>query len=266
MVGKFAFTDFHVHTRWSLDIAKNGPNFEDYVKVAEKDKINVCFLDHYELYYVENSTDDPFHGNTLPRYLEEVDKIKESYKFALSGLEMDYYPNRERQLREFMDEFEKQFDFIAGTIHETDPEYPFTTREKLVQLVKKKPIKQIVDEFFILSKQMIESKIFKNICHLDTIFRYINAKDIVPPIHCDTSDARALELGRLCVKNNIKIEYNLSGLKYPIGRTFPSKTVINTLKKEGAQIFVGSDSHSIDYFKTKIPEVKQAYKWLEQVK
>ena len=263
---KFKYTDYHVHTKWSHDIAKIGPSFEDYARIAEKNKINICFLDHYELYYIENDKSYPFYEGKIEKYLEEIDKIKEVYDFVLSGLEVDYYIDYEIQLMEFMDEFEKQFDFIAGTLHEPYIGLPITTRVKLAELLEKKHVKEVVDSFFKLSKKMIESKIFQNICHLDTIFRYINVKDLVPSFDTDISDERVLNLGKLCIKNNLNIEYNLSGLKFPIGRPFPSKSVITQLKREGAKIFVGSDSHSINYFRTSISKVKKAYKFLNKIK
>ena len=262
---KFKYTDFHVHSRWSHDIAKLGPSFEDYARIAEKNHINICFLDHYELYPIEVDKNYPFYGDgKIEQYLEELDRIKENYEFVLSGLEVDYYIDREMELWEFMDNYKKDINFIAGTLHETVTGFPFTTREKLLKLLKKAKIKAIVDEYFDLMERMISSKIFKNICHLDTIFRYINTKDLSPTFDVDVSDERILELGRLCIKNKQKIEYNLSGLRYPIARSFPSKQIIKKLKKEGAKIFVGSDSHSINYFRTRIRKVKKAYKYLRK--
>ena len=92
---KFKYTDYHVHTNWSLDIVENGPKFEDYILVAEENRINVCFLDHYELYYVEKDKKTPFHDENIYNYLEEIDTLKETYDFILSGLEVDYYPEKE---------------------------------------------------------------------------------------------------------------------------------------------------------------------------
>ena len=263
---RFNYTDFHVHTYWSHDIATNGPSFEEYTIIAEKGKINVCFLDHYEFFYIEHDKNYPFYGGKIEQYLEEIDTLKESYDFVLSGLEVDYYKEYENKLREFMDNYSSQFDFIAGTIHETDLGLPVTTRDLLLKLLTKRKMKDIVDHFFDLTKEMINSKIFQNVCHLDTIFRYINERDLKPTLDTDTSDDRVLELGKLCVKNNIGIEYNLSGLNFPIGRTFPSKSVIIHLKKNGAKIFIGSDSHSIKSFQMNIKRVKKAYKFLNQTK
>ena len=263
---KFKYTDYHIHCApWSHDIGKLEPSFEDYARIAEKNKINICFLNHYEIHPIEEDINYPFYGEgKIEQYLEELDRIKENYKFVLSGLEVDYYIDREMELWEFMDNYKKDIDFIAGTLHETVTGFPFTTREKLLKLLKKEKIKSIVDEYFDLMERMINSKIFKNICHLDTVFRYINTKDLSPTFDVDVSDERVLELGRLCIKNKQHIEYNLSGLSYPIARSFPSKQIIKKLIKEGAKIFVGSDSHSINYFRTRIHKVKKAYKYVKK--
>ncbi|MFW9818746.1 MAG: hypothetical protein ACFFE5_03970 [Candidatus Thorarchaeota archaeon] len=260
---RFKFTDFHVHTRpWSTDVAQDGPNFEDYIKIAEKHQINVCFLDHYELYYVENDKTNPFHGGKINDYLEEIDVFKETYEFILSGLEIEYYENKELKLMELMDDYENEFDFIGGSIHEWIIGYPITTKKGLEKLLEKIPMKKIIDDYFEVSKKMINSQIFKNICHLDTIFRYINNNYFVPEDNCDVSDNRILDLGRLCIKNNLRIELNLSGLRFPIKRSFPSMDVIKALIEEGGNIFIGSDSHSLDYFEQQIPKLIDAYKKL----
>ncbi|MFX0023780.1 MAG: PHP domain-containing protein [Candidatus Hermodarchaeota archaeon] len=260
---RFKFTDFHVHTRpWSVDVAPEGPTFEDYLKIAEENQINVCFLDHYELYYVENDKTNPFYNGKISDYLEEIDVLKETYDFILSGLEVEYYEDKELTLLELMDDYGKEFDFIAGSIHEWIIGYPITTKNGLTRLLEKIPMKKIIDDYFEVSVKMINSQIFKNICHIDTIFRYINKNDFIPEDDCDISDNRILDLGRLCIKNNLQVELNLSGLRFPVKRPFPPMDVIKQLKDEGARVFVGSDSHSLDYFEDKIPKVIDAYRVL----
>ncbi len=263
---KYKYTDYHVHSKgWSEDVADDGPTFEDYILVAEEHQINVCFLNHYELYYIEINKNNPFHNGRVNDYLEEIDKLKETYDFILSGLEVDYYEDREILLMEFMDDYEKELDFIGGTIHEWIKGYPITSKERLSSLLDKVPMKKIIDDYFEVSRKMINSKIFKNICHIDTIFRYINNNEFKPEDDCDVSDNRVIDLGRLCIKNNIKIEVNISGLKFPIKRTFPSLNVVKKLKNEGASFFVGSDSHSLQYFENKIPKLLEMYSYLDSI-
>ncbi len=261
---RFEFTDYHVHTNWSHDIKTNGPSFEDYAKIAEKHEINICFLDHFELYYVENDSNYPFYGNKIEQYLAEVNAIKNKYDFVLSGLEVDYYPDREGEIKRFLRDYSKKFDFLAGSIHETAYEHPVTTREKLLTLLAYTPVKKVIDDYFVFMERMIKSNLFNRICHLDTVFRYINRNDISPTPDCDISEERVLKLGRFCVKHGLSIEWNLSGEKFPIARTSPSQEVIATLKSEGADVYVGSDSHSVGYFQEQISKVKKAYKFLNK--
>lgn len=257
---RFGYTDYHIHSRnWSTDVSKDGPVFEDYIRNAEEERINICFLEHFELYYIENDKLNPFHNGGINDYLEEIDQLKESFDFILGGLEIEYYRDKEIALMEFMDDYGKELDFIGGSIHEWIIHYPITNRERLEELTKKLSIKQIINDYFEVFNDMVDSKIFKNVCHIDTIFRYINENDIKPTNDCDISDERIVELGRSCIKNKIQIEYNLSGKRFPIGRSFPSKSVALRLLEEGASFFVGSDSHSLEYFKDQIPNLKKAY-------
>ncbi len=262
---RYKYTDYHVHTNWSIDIVEDGPSFEDYIRIADMNRINICFLEHYELRYMDKEFSNPFSNENINTYLEELDTLKETYDFILAGLEVDYYSEKETELREFMDDYGNELDFIAGTIHEWIPLYPVTTRERLMELLEKKPMKDVIKEYFLESKKMVESKIFKNICHIDTIFRYINDNDIKPNKDCDISNKNVLELGRLCIKNKTKIEYNLSGLRFPVKRPFPSKEVVHILKKEGAEFFIGSDSHSLEYFEEQISKIKDTYHFIDSI-
>ncbi|MBY9008050.1 MAG: histidinol-phosphatase HisJ family protein [Candidatus Lokiarchaeota archaeon] len=262
---RFKYTDYHIHTKWSSDIINNGPSFEDYLPIAKKNRMNICFLEHYELYKVENDKFHPFFNGKIEKYLDEIDEIKETHDFVLSGLEVDYYKERENDLLEFLDEYRKCIDFIAGSVHECDIGYPITEKSYILRLLKTKSLKQLIDDYFISVENMIRSKIFKNICHIDTVLRYINPNEIKPSEDCDISDKRIFNLGLLCIENGINIEYNLSGPKYSLGRTFPSKKVITNMRELGANIFIGSDSHDLKYFKDTISNVKKAYKIIEQI-
>ena len=81
---KFKHADYHIHANWSADISKNGPVFEDYIKIAEVNEINICFLEHYELYYIEQDKSNPFYDSKIDDYLEEIDELKETYNLRMS--------------------------------------------------------------------------------------------------------------------------------------------------------------------------------------
>ena len=260
---KFKYTDYHIHTNYSHDIKENGPQFKDYITIAEEKCINICYLDHYELYYIENDPTYPFYNGKISNYLEELDDLKEEYgDFILCGLEVDYYPDREEELWGFMDEYGKDLDFVGGSVHEFVYEYPVTTKRLLQELLNKKKTSEVIETYFKTMEMMVESRIFSNVCHIDTIFRYINEKDISPPQKIESYQERIINLGRKCIENNINIEYNLSGNRFSIGRPFPSFEVMKVLIEDGANFFVGSDSHSLDYFESQILNVKKSYQTL----
>ncbi|MHA1805166.1 MAG: hypothetical protein ACTSU4_11680 [Promethearchaeota archaeon] len=256
---KFKHTDFHVHTKWSHDIAKNGPDFNDYAKLAEELNLNVCFLDHYELYHVKHDKTYPFYGGEeiLNKYLKEVSQVKENHNNVLSGLEVDYYVDMEEEIGEFLDLHEKDFDFIAGAFHETDHWFPFTTRSKLKELLKKKKQEDIINEFLEITRKMIDSNLFKNICHVDGVFRYLNDNDIKLDRSIEMNDEFFIAIGKKCAKKGIKLEFNLSGVRYPIQRPFPSRDLALKLKQEGVRFFIGSDSHSLEHFMYHAAQIKE---------
>lgn len=263
---KFKYTDYHIHTNFSHDIKENGPNFKDYIEIAEENQINICFLDHYELYYVENDETYPFYNNKLVNYLEELDHLKENYEFVLSGLEIDYYPDRENDLKEFMDIYGGDLDFIGGSVHEFIYKYPVTTKKLLKELLKRMSVEEIIETYFETMEKMIDSKIFSNILHLDTIYRYINPNDIKPPKKMSLYEKKILQLGEKCIANGLNIEFNLSGTRFSIGRPFPSFPIMKELIEKGANFFIGSDSHSLNYFRSQIPNVKKYYQILGKKK
>ena len=122
------------------------------IKIAEINEVNICFLEHYELYSIETDKNNPFHNGNIDNYLEELDELKETYDFIFSGLEVEYYGDREIELLEFMDDYEKELDFIGGTLHEWIFGYPVTTKKKLLELLNRKKMRDVIDEYFELSE------------------------------------------------------------------------------------------------------------------
>lgn len=264
--------DFHVHTKWSLDIPE-GPSPEDYLEEAEKNKIHICFLDHYELVYKNNPKMPegknwtpiwPFEGDNWHKYLEIMDNLKSNYSFVSSGLEVDYYIDKEDELRNFIDDNKNEFDFLVGTVHDAEFCSPITLSEDLQRLIKKYgSFEKVANIYFDIEEQMVKSKIFKAIAHIDTIYRFCGSFIDRKPEY--ENNNRIKKIANLCRDNDIWIEYNLSGIRYPIGRPFPNENLITEFRKQGAKIFVGSDSHSVQTFKQFIPEVKRATQTLKNI-
>jgi HisJ family histidinol phosphate phosphatase len=261
--------DLHVHNRWSLDIPQ-GPHPEEYMELAEKNKIHIGFLDHYEVIYQKNLECpfedkkwvpiDTFAGDNWNKYLEELDDLKNNYSFVSTGLEIDYAPEDEGELSDFIKEYGSTFDFFVGTLHELERFRPVTLESDLRALIKKHgSFEAIVKIYFDLQEKMIKSGLFTAIAHIDTIYRYCGS--IIPRI----DQYQNSEFGgytqriiELCIKNNIWIEYNLSGFRYSLNRPFPPEKMVKKYSKLGAKFFVGSDCHTIPTFNRFVPKIKEA--------
>jgi len=173
--------DFHIHTNWSLDNL-NGPDPEDYLKIAEENEIQICFLDHYELIYKKNPPIPegktwipiwPFSEEKWNIYIEKMEDLKSNYSFVYSGLEIDYYTYLEDELKDFINEYGNDFDLLVGSLHDIDICSPVTLEEDLIRLIKKYgSFENLIDLYYNIEEQMIKSKLFKAIAHIDTIFRF----------------------------------------------------------------------------------------------
>jgi HisJ family histidinol phosphate phosphatase len=249
--------DLHVHTNWSQDIAFNGPNPQDYIELAQKYHIHIGFLDHFELLR-EKEAQWKLNLNTIDSYLNQMEELKKKYNFITTGLEIDYYTELEDKIEDFIENYGHRFDFLVGTMHETDLFYPVTQKDKLQALIKKYgSFEAVVERYFEKLSRMIHSGLFKAIAHPDVIYRfcskdYFNNKEL-------NIDKKVIEVLKPCISNNILIELNISGLYFEIGRPFPSQNVVNHLLAEGATFFVGSDSHSTKDFEKRIIDLRKAH-------
>jgi len=262
--------DLHVHNHWSLDIP-SGPKASEYLEIAEKNKIHIGFLDHYELFYLSNPTCPykdkewiptwPFDEQGWSDYLEEMDSLRSSYPFVSTGLEIDYYADMEPELRNFVEAYGDEFDFLVGSMHELEHWRPVTLPTDLIALVNQMGgFENAVTKYFDLQERMIKTKIFKAVAHIDTIFRY--CRELVPMKDEYDRFERTKKIIELCIETGTWIEYNLSGWRFPINRPFPAEPFLHEYIPKGAHFYVGSDSHSVADFAEYVPKVQTATKLL----
>ncbi len=245
--------DHHVHTCWSLDIPK-GPRFEDYIPVVEEEHIQINFLDHLEVALFHESV--PLKESTISQYLEAFEVAKARCAHLFKGFEVDYYPDKEAEIAEFLDTYKKDLDFVVGAVHEIAPLKPITVPGHLRNMLEQHSFDDLVEKYFDIERKMVESGLFDAIAHPDVIFRFCG--DIVGDQPSYKNHPLLLELGDLCKQKTVRVEVNVRGLLYPCRRSFPDIPVVKTFLKKGVQMFVGSDSHSITDLKRQVPWIKQA--------
>ncbi len=245
--------DHHVHTRWSLDIP-DGPKFEDYIPLAEREHLDINFLDHLEVALFNESV--PLREGTINKYLEDFDVAKSLCTHLFAGFEVDYYPDKEAEIGDFLDKYKKDVDLIVGSVHEVAPLQPITVPLHLRNLLQHHSFDELVEIYFECERKMIESGLFEAIAHPDVIFRFCG--DVVENQPSYAHHPRLLELGDLCKQKNIRVELNVRGLLYPCQRSFPDIPIVNNFLQKGVQMFVGSDSHSVEDLEHQVQWIKQA--------
>ena len=252
--------DLHVHSNWSQDNL-NGPSMKDYAPLAERYKIHIGFADHFE-FFDSDKKDSEFkkyrlNQETVNNYLEEIDNIKENYPFITSGLEFNFYPNRIEKLQEFTDRYRSEFDFFIGGVHEIDEFSSFVIQKDFNSLLLKYDSFEIIlEKFFKIERELLNSQIFDCIAHPDVIYKFKSIED--RKCHPEYEyDKRILELGALCEKTRTLMEVNLSGFRFPWKNSFPNDSILHHLIAQGVSFVVGSDSHSLLDFENNILNIRK---------
>jgi HisJ family histidinol phosphate phosphatase len=252
--------DLHLHSVWSQDNPQ-GPKLADYIPFAEKYKIHIGFTDHFEMLYYE--TKDLRQGewrlnpNTIDKYLEEIDSVRESFPHVSAGLELDYYPHRESLLAEFLDKYGDQFDLLIGSVHELEDFFPVTQRKENGELMKAYgSFDAMKQKYFEYERKMLESQLFDAIAHPDVIYRFVTTEE--KRLHPEYSDDPIIiDLGQICRRTKTLMEVNTSGLRFEWADTLPSPKIVNHLLADDVRFFVGSDSHSCERFVQSVEAVRK---------
>jgi HisJ family histidinol phosphate phosphatase len=256
--------DLHIHSNWSQDNLE-GPSLAEYIPVAERYKLHIGFVEHFEMLYYDKEKrpmadklgDWKLNFDSLNIYLEEVDQLREAYPFVSSGLEIDYYPYRENDLHEFVDRIGDQFDLLIGSVHELEDYRPVTLRKDYDWLVEKHgSVERVAEIYFDFMDRLVESRLFDAVAHPDVVFRFLPKYDgSTSP--SESFRSRIIHLGDLCLETNTMMEINLSGLRYQWGRTFPPIDLIQHLRAQGVTFFIGSDSHTVQNLHDSILSIRQ---------
>ena len=234
---------------------------EKYAQLSERYKIHIGFAEHYELANFDTATGRQnnlkLNPETISDYLEEVDSLKEQYKHISSGLELEYYPHREDQLREFLDDYRNEIDLFIGSTHEIEDFKAITEIDGFNWLINKHGSFSAVLSLYLKKlENLIQSRLFDIIAHPDVIFRFLSEKH--PSFKKEYRNfTPILEYGYLTHKTEALYEINLSGTHYPWNQFFPNMDVFHHLIANDVQFSIGSDSHSPAQFENKITDIRK---------
>jgi histidinol-phosphatase (PHP family) len=159
------------------------------------------------------------------------------------GAELTYDRSWEADIRGHL--ARHRYDFTIGSVHDrVDSPY---SPGRVQRWVEGRSLAEIVAPAFDEVEAAARSGLFDALGHLDVVKRYLH------PFVTKEALAAASELYepilRALVDSGTALEINTSGLRHPVGETYPSAAVVRRFREMGGRaVTVGSDAHRAEQF------------------
>jgi histidinol-phosphatase (PHP family) len=159
------------------------------------------------------------------------------------GAELTYDRSWEADIRDHL--ARHRYDFTIGSVHDrVDSPY---SPGRVQHWVEGRSLAEIVAPAFDEVEAAARSGLFDALGHLDVVKRYLH------PFVSKEALAAASELYepilRALVDSGTALEINTSGLRHPVGETYPSAAVVCWFREMGGRaVTVGSDAHRAEQF------------------
>ncbi|MGB9857179.1 MAG: histidinol-phosphatase [Dictyoglomaceae bacterium] len=229
--------DYHMHL-------EKGPFSEEWFeKFWEKGKkegieeIGISEHGHrfkeFRSIYKDLPNTESWCDSNLEEYISFLKKLKRKYPVKI-GLEMDYLPDKEEEIRRLLEEF-KDFDYVIGSIHWLNHGFGFDINPNDPRW--KKESERIFIDYFQRLELAIKSDLFDIIGHIDLVKLWghrppENIMDIYK------------SLAKLIKEREVSIEINTSGLRRPVNEIYPSPVFLEILASYNIALTFGSDAHT----------------------
>jgi histidinol-phosphatase (PHP family) len=194
----------------------------------------------------------------LQTYRSEIERVSEDYHMRiLSGLEVDYFPEYEAEIRDLLRRF--RFQLVLGSCHYVrDGDLPEEDRyihvgsgERMRAFMDKHGEERAYEDYFRNVERAVRSGLFDVMAHLDFL------KKAMPDYSHEKALRYIIPILRLMIERDVGLEINVKGLKN-FGEPFPSYDVIDAYRNMGGRkISVGSDAHGVRQLIEASPSVER---------
>jgi histidinol-phosphatase (PHP family) len=237
--------DYHMHLRRPgedgvEEIDHTVEAVEPYVeKAAERGVDEIGFTEH--IYYFHQTRELWTHPHYVERAIHDFDRycdaVVEAKRRGLPvklGLEVDYVPGRERDLRDILEPY--PWDFLLGSVHMIEDHAIDST--PVEGLWKYFPVEEVWRRYWIALRGAARSGLFDVLAHPDLpkIFGMRPSAEDVVLHHEETADA-------IEAAGGVAIEVSTAGLRKPVGELYPDKAFLDACRARGVPITTASDAH-----------------------
>lgn len=220
-------TDYHIHTTFSDGKAEP----EEYIAPAISAGISeLGFSEHLSLFKEDQAwCMNPQNVNT---YLEHIDNLKSKTKNLIvkTGLEVDYIPEKEKEIGLFLSRFD--LDYRIGSVHYLGER----TVDEGPDFYEGKSFDRLFESYFEYVNGASSSGLFDIIGHCDLIriFSYKPSFDMEPYYR---------KLAKTMKKNDVAFEVNTNGRNRPLADFYPDRRFLHLFSEEKVPVCVNSDAH-----------------------
>lgn len=159
------------------------------------------------------------------------------------GVELTYDRQWETEIREHL--ARHTYDFTIGSVHDRVESVYGPSRVR--SWVAGRSLREVVAPSFDEVEAAARSGLFDALGHLDVVKRYLH------PYISKEAFADAPELYepilQALVESGTSLEINTSGLRHPVGESYPSPAIVRRFRELGGRaVTVGSDAHRAEHF------------------
>lgn len=235
--------DYHTHTTYS-----DGAAIEEMVAAAANAGLDgVGLSDHCCVYTdpFDRSDRYDFEETYLDRRAE-IESLRESYDIEIyDGVEMNYDPNYEDEIRQFLEE--AAFDYAIGSVHYAG-EYYIAHPSELAE-ADDETKRDAIETYVEWQCQLVESGLFDILGHLDIPQR-------PPSLRGHMAPQEYRRLAAVLSTHSTVPEMNAGRLDRSYATVHPHPDRFECFEREGVELVLGTDSHAPDQLSRRVSAVR----------
>ncbi len=230
--------DYHMHLRNEHEeIAHHAATvdlFVDAARAAGVDEIGFAehvyyFRETRPLWHVPYHTDRCLYD--IEPYVEAVLDAKRRGLPVKLGLEVDYEPEREQEMRELLAPY--PWDYLLGSVHFIDG-LGVDGEPRLADAVG---VEEAWRRYFDALAAAARSGLFDSLSHPDLVkvFGQRPHRSVVEELHREVVPAIAAA--------GVAVEVSTGGLRKPVGELYPDPHLLALCREHGVPVTIASDAH-----------------------
>lgn len=231
--------DYHTHL-------ERGPYTLDYLKRfldvgRERGVEEVCFTEHGHLFheswhFLNNDWPKSLERRHMGDFLALIAQAKRAGLPVKLGLEMDYVPQMQEQIRQYLCGL--PLDFVLGSVHWIDS-FGFDNPDWIEQW-DKHDVDELYHRYFALVRQAIASRCFDALAHPDVIkiFGHRPTFDLTEEY---------LRTAHYLKQTGVCLEVSTAGWRKPVNELYPHEDFLRICLNAGVDVTLASDAHEPEH-------------------